>query len=257
MRKFTDQTGRTIYVPDSPQRVISLVPSQTELLYDLGVGVHLKGITKFCVHPRHLKKETIIVGGTKNIRYNSIKSINPDLIIANKEENNKEDVLKLESDYPVWVSDIKDVDDALEMINSVAELINKQYEARSLVNEIVLERNRYQPESTSKSAIYLIWKDPYMASGNDTFINSMLFEAGLKNLIQQPRYPEISIEQIQEMNPDYLLLSSEPYPFKEEHLKDLQPVLPNTKLIIVDGEMFSWYGSRMRMSWKYFAEVMQ
>ncbi len=254
-KTFTDQLKRSVAIPSPLNRIISLVPSQTELLCDSGLEENLVGVTKFCVHPQHIKKEKQIIGGTKNLRFEVIKKLQPDLIIANKEENNKADIQQLEKDYNVWVSDVKNYNDAFEMIKQIGNITNKNDQSKKIIEEIEKEKNNFEEARLSKtsSSIYLIWKDPYMTVGGDTFISNMMELAGFKNLYQSElRYPEITIENMQQQNPDVIFLSSEPYPFQQKHIEGLKTHLPQTKIILVDGEMFSWYGSRLKYCFEYF-----
>jgi len=247
---FTDQLNRTISLPNPPKRIVSLVPSQTELLVDLGLRNKIVGVTKFCIHPKGLKKEKTVIGGTKNFHFDKIESLQPDLIIGNKEENYQEGIEKLAEKFPVWMSDIYTLEDAYRMIMCVGELTDTSIQAVQIVSQI---KDGLEKEFKLKgSAVYLIWKDPLIAIGSNTFIDSMLEKAGFKNLINQSRYPEIDLEEIVNLNPEFLLLSSEPYPFKEKHILFFQEKLPKTKIKIVNGEMLSWYGSRLLFTGKYF-----
>ncbi len=240
---YTDQLNRTIFVTAPPRRIISLVPSQTELLVDLGLEEKIVGVTKFCIHPKGLKKRKAIVGGTKNYRLEVIESLEPDLIIGNKEENERTGIEELMVKYPVWMSDIYTLEDSLEMIGSLGEMLSANEKAQGIIRQ--LKTDFALPLSRKGTSIYVIWKDPIMVAGADTFINEMLDFAGFENLIRTPRYPQVSEEELIEVNPEYLLLSSEPFPFKETHIQYFQSFLPNTKIILVDGEIFSWYGSRL------------
>lgn len=248
-----DQLGRLVEIDGQPERIISLVPSQTELLADLGLEKEVVGITKFCVHPSDWKTKKTIVGGTKNLRMEVINSLNPDLIIANKEENNKNDIEELSRNYPVWVSDVRHIDTALEMIRVVGKITGRSESAAQIISKIKKEVATHL--SYKGTALYLIWKEPFMAVGNDTFIHQMMQQAGFRNLIEKARYPEITLEEIMDLQPDYLLLSSEPYPFSEKHVQEFSNNLPHTKVMLVDGEMFSWYGSRLLGSWDYFRSI--
>ncbi len=250
---FTDQLNRTIFLQNPPSRIISLVPSQTELLVDLGLEDQIVGVTKFCVHPSGLRKKKTIVGGTKNYRFDVIDSLNPDLIIGNKEENDQEGIEKLASKYPVWMSDVLTVEDSLKMILELGNISDTQIKAEEIV--IQLKMDLKTPMPFKGTAVYLIWNDPIMVAGQDTFINEMLSIAGFKNLIETSRYPEIKSEDLEALNPDYLLLSSEPFPFKEMHLSLFKTLLPNAKVRIVDGELFSWYGTRLLQSLPYFKSL--
>lgn len=250
---FTDQLNRTIFLPNPPKRIISLVPSQTELLVDLGLEDRIVGVTKFCIHPVDLRKKKAIVGGTKNYRFDLIDSLQPDLIIGNKEENDQEGIEKLASKYPIWISDILTVEDSLRMILELGKITDTLIKADQITNQLKMDlKNQLALKGT---VIYLIWNDPIMVAGQDTFINEMLSIAGFKNLIQTSRYPEVKPEALQLLNPDYLLLSSEPFPFKEKHLDFFKALLPNANIRIVDGELFSWYGSRLLKAPPYFKSL--
>lgn len=250
-RTVTDQIGRTVRIPKLPKRIVSLVPSQTELLFDLGLGERIVGITKFCVHPEEWFRTKKRVSGTKQLHFDAIRELTPDLIIANKEENNREDIEALEKDFPVWVSDVNDLESALDMIQSVAEITDS--DASRLTRKIETGFAELKPLFSSKRVLYLIWKNPFMAAGSDTFINDMLQRCGFKNAISESRYPELTEQQMVGMKPDVILLSSEPFPFQEKHINQLQVLLPNSTIKLVDGEMFSWYGSRLKYAPSYFA----
>lgn len=253
-RSVVDQLGSIVEVPLSPQRIISLVPSQTELLFDLGLGERVVGITKFCIHPSDWFKTKTRIGGTKKVNFDAVKSLNPDLIIGNKEENTIEDIKLLRTIAPVWMSDVNSYDDALLMVHSIGELTNTLPLARRLTNQI--ETAFHELESyTSNTKLrvrYLIWKDPYFQVGNATFIDAMITKIGWVNVCTDTRYPEW---QLTLDGMDVLLLSSEPYPFKEEDIQPLKEKFPNVKIGIVDGELFSWYGSRMRLAPDYFKKL--
>jgi ABC-type Fe3+-hydroxamate transport system substrate-binding protein len=234
------------------QRIISLVPSQTELLYDLGLKEEVIGITKFCMHPEEWFKSKTRIGGTKNLNIEKIKSLQPDLILANKEENTKDQIEYLQTQFEVYVSDIQGIDDALQMISDIGVYVDKEIRAKEIIDKIQSERRKCSIKKTNLKTIYFIWNDPYMCAGNDTFINAMLNEAGLINIIGETRYPTISIEELKILDPELILLSSEPYPFKQKHVDELSEILPKAKILLVDGELFSWYGSRMCQSFEYF-----
>ena len=239
-----------------PSRIISLVPSQTALLHHLGLENETIAITKFCVHPEVWYRNKTRIGGTKAIDIEKINSLHPDLIIANKEENVKEQVEMLAENFPVWVTDVNDLADAYKMIHDIGILTSKKNEASELVDSIKIKFDVLSQTFNINDRIpvaYLIWKDPYMTIGGDTFISNMLQAAGFINIFRdQKRYPEITVSQLKNMNCKLVFLSSEPYPFQQKHIDELQRELPGIKIILVDGEMFSWYGSRLLEAPDYF-----
>jgi ABC-type Fe3+-hydroxamate transport system substrate-binding protein len=261
MREVTDQCNRIIFVPERPSKIISLVPSQTELLSDLGLDDSVIGITKFCVHPPEWFKNKKRVGGTKQLNIKIIRQLAPDLIIANKEENNREQIEVLAKVYPVWVSKVESMQDALQMISDIGQITNRTDQAAGLINQILdgfksLEK-KLQMLNPGLPTAYLIWKNPHMAAGADTFISHLMKYCGFKNIFEDStRYPEISIINIRKRGCRLLLLSSEPYPFKEKDISELQQQLPDTKILLVDGELFSWYGSRLKYSPAYFEHLL-
>ncbi len=242
-----------------PQRIISVVPSQTELLYDLGLEQEVIGITKFCVHPEKWFRSKTRVGGTKTLHIDQIIALNPDLILANKEENVQEQIESLQEFTEVYVSDIQNVADALQMIRSVGALVGKAEVAGQMAAAI---QNRFdalkETISTPRRVAYLIWKDPFMAVGRNTFIHNIIEIAGWKNVFEHHlRYPETAAGELRSLNPEVVMLSSEPYPFGEKHLAAIQAILPEARLLLVDGEMFSWYGSRMLPAVGYIQEIIR
>lgn len=250
MIEITDHIDQTVSLSEIPRRIVSIVPSQTELLHWYGLEEEVVGITKFCIHPPHWYRDKIRVGGTKKIDIQKVAALNPDLIIANKEENTKEDVAALQAVAPTYVSDIKGLDDALSMINDLGKLCGRQHESDDLKKKILAKfeslSTGIEPNHKPK-VLYLIWKDPIMAAGKETFIEDMLKRSGFINVLstKDQRYPRISEEHIRQMAPDVLLLSSEPFPFKGKHSKEMRQRFPNILIKEVDGEVFSWYGSRL------------
>ncbi len=261
MNKVTlfDQMNRVVEAPLPPKRIVSLVPSQTELLYDLGLDAEVVGQTLFCIHPPAQHQHKPRVGGTKNFHIDKIKDLQPDLIIGNKEENDKAGIEQLEQLFPVWMSDISNLADALDMIQRVGNLVHKQQEAQCLVDQIRNSFEELQCFAVPKRTAYLIWRKPWMAAGQGTFIDDMLNRLGLENVFgkMDSRYPEITDIALREAQPECILLSSEPYPFREKHIAELQAVCPQTKILLVDGELFSWYGSRLLHSVAYFQKLIK
>lgn len=253
-----DQLNREVFIPKTPVRIISLVPSLTELLYDLGLKDRIVGQTIFCIHPSNYFSNATKIGGTKKINLEKVRSLKPDLVIANKEENDKTQIEQLSSEFPVWISDVKTVDDALDMIKSIGEITDTFEIASHLIHRICHQQLRYRQHNFgTRKVVYLIWNEPYFAVGKNTFIDSMLGEAGFTNLISTERYPEISMEKLSELNPDFIFLSSEPFPFNEKHALLIDQFLQRSSAKLVDGELFSWYGSRMVQSYDYFVQLQQ
>lgn len=256
--QFTDQLNRKIELSSPPKRIISLVPSQTELLYDLGLRDEVVGITKFCVHPEEWFRSKTRIGGTKKYDFEKIRALQPDLIIGNKEENEQVQIEELMKDYNVWMSDIYKLKDAYDMITRIGALVGKQQEATNLKLQIESEFQKIlNPKSEFLNVAYFIWNNPYMVAGNNTFINEMLRVCGFRNVFQETRYPEINVKQLADANPEVILLSSEPYPFKEKHIQEFKEICPNAKVLIVDGEIFSWYGSRLLQAPAYFGQLIE
>lgn len=256
MAAFVDQTGKTVFLFTPPQRIISLVPSQTELLADLGLEEQVIGITKFCIHPEQWFRSKTRIGGTKSLNMDRIRQLQPDLIIANKEENIKDQVEELAGSFPVWVSDINNLEDALSMIGEIGTMTWTTAAASKIIARIRHAFAGLPSPASLRKAAYLIWKDPYMTVGNDTFIHSMLEAAGFENMFaEKTRYPVVDVADIARSGCEYLLLSSEPYPFKQKHMDELELQLPGVKIMLVDGEMFSWYGSRLLYAAEYFVSL--
>jgi ABC-type Fe3+-hydroxamate transport system substrate-binding protein len=250
---YYDQMNQTIRLEATPCRIVSLVPSQTELLYDLGLTEEVVGITKFCIHPHEWYTNKNRIGGTKQLNIDKIKSLQPDLIIGNKEENTIQDIVQLQNIAPVWMSDVNCYDDALSMIRSVGEIVGKKQESDKLVDKIQESFQTVKGLFKNKTVLYYIWDNPGMVAGKKTFIDSILSIAGFQNVCSEARYPVW--DNLKSVNPDYIFLSSEPYPFKQKNCTKFQKEYPDSIVTIVDGEQFSWYGSRMKNAPHYFREL--
>lgn len=258
-RKYTDQMGREIFLPQKPVSIISLVPSQTELLYDLGLKEEVIAQTLFCIHPEWAHQSKTRIGGTKKLQIEKIRELKPDLIIGNKEENLKEQIEILMNEFPVYMSDIQNLEDALDMISDIGFICDKEVEANLIVEEIKLGFAELHQTEKKKKIAYLIWNEPLMAAGHDTFINEMLNKCGFENVLlhKDSRYPETSIEELNELGIESVLLSSEPFPFADKHIQQLKSEGLKAEIILVDGELYSWYGSRLKYSVSYFKQLIQ
>lgn len=241
----------------NPKRIVSLVPSVSALLSYLELDNEIIGVTKFCTLPKVLLQNKTKVGGTKNIQIQKIKELQPDLIICNKEENIKDQIDELAALFPVWVTDVNNMNDNYSMILEIGQLTGKIEKSNQLVDTIKksFETYSFKYEHAIKTA-YLIWKDPYMTVGGDTFISDMMMKAGFENIFSdKKRYPVITIEDMIQNKCELVLLSSEPYPFNEKHMKELKKKLPNIEILLVNGIFFSWYGSEILNSAKYFEDL--
>ncbi|RKS45061.1 ABC-type Fe3+-hydroxamate transport system substrate-binding protein [Gillisia mitskevichiae] len=253
-----DQLDREVDISKSFCRIVSLVPSLTELVVYLGLEEMLVGITKFCVHPKYLKKTKTIVGGTKQVHLDKIRALKPDLILCNKEENTLEMVQELEEICQVHISNIVSFSDSLELISSYGILFQKEMRSKQLISDLTQKTASFQKELSAEKlkVAYFIWRKPWMVVGGDTFINSMLEFNGWNNIFKGAtgRYPEIDLKVLQNKNPDLILLSSEPFPFQQKHISEIR-AFSNARIEIVDGEFFSWYGSRQLLALDYFKEI--
>lgn len=242
-----DALGRRVRLGTPPQRIVSLVPSQTELLADLGLGAEVVGLTRFCVHPAGWREAKPIVGGTKNVRVDRVRDLRPDLVIANKEENDRAQVEALAEICPVYVTDVPDVEAALAMTRTVGRLVARPEAAGALADEIASGFDRLGDAGRGRRALYLIWRGPWMSVGHDTLIADVLRRGGFENATDgHTRYPALTDAQIRGLAPEVVLLSSEPYPFARRHVAEVRALVPDAEVVLVDGEPFSWYGSRLR-----------
>ncbi len=263
---INDQIGNKIELKETPKKIISLVPSITETLFDLGLKENIVGITKYCVEPKGLVESIPKIGGTKKIDIEQILSLNPDIVVANKEENQKEQIEELMKYVPVWVSNVVTLDDAMSMISSLGLILGKQEKATELVENMKGSLKEFSEKLTgskyyAKSVLYFIWRKPYMVVGKETFINSVLEMCSLQNigvkLDSNSRYPKVEPYQLLEISPDLVFLSTEPYPFSERHLPEFQTLFPESVIRIVRGDYFSWYGSRILKAIDYFYKLLE
>ncbi|KFF07668.1 ABC transporter substrate-binding protein [Chryseobacterium luteum] len=236
-------------------KVVSLVPSITEALFDLGLTEHeVIGRTKFCIHPESKVKNVPVIGGTKNINIDKIKALKPDLILANKEENIKEQVEALMADFKVMVTNVETIEDNYYLLKTLGNTFNREERAQQFNLKIYDVLEQAKLDSPVKAA-YLIWKNPYMTIGADTFIHKIMMEIGFENMFKDTtRYPEIQMEDLAEV--EVIMLSSEPFPFKEKHIVEMKTFYPDKKIMIVDGEAFSWYGTHIAKCGDYFKELL-
>lgn len=260
---FKDQIHKELILDEYPKRIISLVPSQTELLVDLGLEDNIVGITKFCIYPKRLLLDKTIVGGTKRVNYKKIISLQPDLIIGNKEENTIEIINELEEIAPVYISNIITIEDSLKFISDIGQLCNRKIESKQLVKKIdnaKIEFIEFVKNQPFRKVAYFIWNKPWMVVGSNNYINEILKLNKFENIFGNTpnRYPDIYVEYFSDLSPglkpEFVLLPSEPYRFKKEDIKELKQHI-DCSVKLVDGEMFSWYGSRILKAFEYFKKL--
>lgn len=255
----TDDLGREVNIPFPPKRIIPAVPSTTEFLFDLGLEGKVISRTRFCRYPKGKVEKLPNIGGPKNLYVDKINLLNPDLILVNEEENNKAQVEALMEEYPVYVSKVRNYEEALQNILNTGKITGTEPKAFEITNRIREGFSKIPKPTKPVKVLYLIWRKPYMGVGRNSFINSMIQMCGFENVLSDPeeRYPNLSEERIKTLNPDLVLLSSEPYPFEEANIKEISDFLPNTKIELVDGEMFSWYESHMLQAADYFINLIK
>lgn len=257
-RHTTDKIGRAVRFRFPPERILSVVPSITELLFALGLEEKIVGRTKFCTHPPAKVGTLTRVGGTKTLNPETIRELKPDLILANQEENTRRQILEIAHEFPVWVSDVKTFEDALTLIEETGRLTDTEKRANKLADRIRADFDTLPEVKQPVEVLYLIWKQPLMAAGSSTFIHSMLKTCGMRNcLAEMQRYPALESWQTQSLNPEYVFLSSEPFPFREKHLEELHPLFPGARFKFVEGRCFSWYGSAMLEAADYFGTLIR
>ena len=250
-----DQMGREIEILNKAFNVVSLVPSITELLVYWKQKYRLRGVTSFCPNPFG---KVYSIGGTKNPNLLDIMDIEPDLIIANKEENRKEDIELIAKHFPTYISNINKLEDVYVMMKDLGKIFKQEERAQSLFKEISESMRKFEfGHGWKRKALYFVWRKPMMIAGGNTFIDDMIERAGFKNIGREvgDRYPEITKDRIAELQPDVILLSSEPYRFNKVHRDELKDLIPLENIVFVDAKYFSWYGSRLRGSAAYFTEL--
>jgi ABC-type Fe3+-hydroxamate transport system substrate-binding protein len=233
-------------------RVVSLCPSLTELVFDLGRGDDLVGRTKFCVHPARRVKRVESVGGTKNPKIARIVELAPDLVLLNEEENRREDAeALLAAGVRCHVSFPRDMGETAQMVRDIGAVLERPVEAERIAADIERRAARVRERARQAPPVryaYLIWRNPWMVAGGDTFVTAMLALPGGANVFADhaERYPTVTPQDLTVADPDVVLLSSEPFPFKEKHADELAVAtgLPRERMQLVDGEYLTWHGSR-------------
>jgi ABC-type Fe3+-hydroxamate transport system substrate-binding protein len=243
-------------------RIISLCPSLTELVFDLGLGDSLVGRTKFCVHPAPQVEAIEKVGGTKNPKIARIVELAPDIVLMNEEENRIEDAEALRATgINCHTSMPRTIAETAAMVRSISIALGRSQQGDVIARDI--ETRGADVATRAHEPIryaYLIWREPWMTVNNDTFVHALLANAGGVNVFgtMPDRYPIVTLEQIRDTSPDVVLLSTEPFPFAERHIEELagKTGIPRERIVVVDGELLSWHGSRTPRGIVYGGDVM-
>ena len=251
-----DQLKRKITIRYPINKIVSLVPSITQTLYDFGLESKVIGITKFCPQGDEEKYKKICIGGTKNINIDKITQIDPDIILSDQEETPERIVKKISLHMPIWLSRVTNMEYNIEFMYNLNEILpctNKIYKHLMSIEDKIKSIKQIGKNS---SFLCLIWKDPYMAAASSTYISSFISNFGFNNSISHlKRYPKISLEEIKTMAPEWIFLPDEPYAFNEENKKTLQKILPKSKVITLIGKHLSWYGSLSYTAIDYFTSL--
>jgi ABC-type Fe3+-hydroxamate transport system substrate-binding protein len=254
MVRVADALGRVVEVPTPPQRIVSLVPSLTETLFFWGLGQRVVGVTHFCVEPRDGVRHKARVGGTKNIDLPKLFALNPDLVIASAEENDRQQVEAImAAGVPVFVTLPRSVEEAVEMLWTLGEVAGAREAARALVEECraALKEVRARRRGRSVPLFCPIWREPWMTVGPGTYMHDLLEECGGQNIFghRQGRYFAVSLEEVAARDPALVLLPSEPYRFRRRHIEELAQAgvraAVEGRAYLVDGRLLCWYGPRL------------
>jgi ABC-type Fe3+-hydroxamate transport system substrate-binding protein len=245
-----DIRGAPLALDAPPRRVVSLVPSITETLFDLGAGDAVVGVTDFCIFPPGLALPR--VGGTKNPRVDEIRALAPELVHMNLEENLKRHGEAIEAFAPVYVSEPKSVDDVAELLAQLGAIHEREERADVLVREL-REAERALPQRAFTFAVP-IWKQPWMWCGGDTYVSRLVERAGGRNVLSdRTRYPQLELEDVLAMKPDVIFLPDEPYAFTADDatlIRGARVVGP------FPGHLFTWHGTRTTLGLRFLASAL-
>ncbi len=251
MPRILDALGRSHDFHRCPQRIVSLVPSITETLFALGLDAEIVGVTDFCVHPAERVRSKVRVGGTKNPSLDVILGLESDLVLANKEENRRRDVERLEAaGVRVFVTYARTLTEAVEDIRALGVATGTDPVAEELTTRVERSRAAIARRQSGDRVAALIWKRPYMAVGEDTFAHDLMQVCGGVNCFAgRERYPRIDARALEESAPNVILLPTEPYCFGESDRDELLQLdcaaARSGRVHVIEGELLSWYGPRM------------
>lgn len=255
---LTDSDGVAHNFPSVPRRVVSLVPAQTETLYELGLEQNMIGITNKCVYPYHLIPTKVTVGTPNDFQIEKIEALQPDLIIIDDSFTHKNDIAQLKNIAPVWNSRTEHFDDVLKNIEAYGILFNKRTDAQKWLEKLEYSYKnflRFVAAKPIRKAAYLVSRTPYIAVGNNPFINEVLALNNFENIYAEREFPfsEVEIRKIRiQGDPDIVFLASGMYDFDEEHAFEIGRSTHHAKTVFVDGDFFSANGVRLFKSFEYF-----
>jgi ABC-type Fe3+-hydroxamate transport system substrate-binding protein len=256
MRALVDASGVALELSHPPRRIVSLIPSTTELLCHLGLADALVGVTVYCVEPREVVRTKQKIGGEKNPDVAAIVALAPELVITNVEENRREDVEALRAaGVPVWVVYPRSVDETATFIRELGAITETGPRADALADEIVTLAARARAASAHRppaTVFYPIWRGPYMTINRDTYIHDVLRTVGAVNVFgeRSERYPTVTLDEMAARRPDVIVLPDEPFRFRRVHVKDFErytdvPAVQRGRIHLMDGKLFSWHGPRL------------
>ena len=256
MSARVDASGVAVELARPPRRIVSLVPSITETLCALGLADALVGITVYCVEPRAIVGGKTKIGGEKNPDLETIRGLEPDLVIANVEENLREHVDALRAwSIPVWVTYPRTVVEGIQLIAELGAVTGAETRAAEMVEQITPLYERVAGAAARRRPVavfYPIWRGPYMTINRDTYIHDMLRVCGARNVFgdRAERYPAVTLDEVAAQRPDVILLPDEPFRFRRAHVADFTgyadvPAVRDGRIHLVDGKPFSWHGPRI------------
>jgi ABC-type Fe3+-hydroxamate transport system substrate-binding protein len=252
---LVDASGVALELAAAPRRIVSLIPSTTELLCALGLADALIGVTVYCVEPRDVVRGKTRVGGEKDPDLAAIRALAPDLVVANIEENRREDVDALRAaGIRVWVTYPRTVAEGLAMIRDLGDVTGARERARAMLAELEPLYRRVRERAAAIRAVrvfYPIWRRPWMTIGADTYVHDLLSTCGGANVFaDRTRYPTVTLDEVATRAPEVILLPDEPFRFRRAHIADFDvypavPAVRDRRIHLVDGKPFSWHGPRL------------
>ena len=252
MRKIEDALDRPLSVREHPTRIVSLVPSVTELLFDLGAGDRVVAVSRYCSEPAHALASLLRVGGQKDPDVAGLLALAPDLVLAVKEENLARDIASIErAGVPVYVADVRSLEDAVALVGEICDVVDGEARAADAIRTRVqagIAEARRLAAGLSVRLFCPVWRDPLIGISSDTFMGDLLAACGAELVLAgRPqdhhghRYPKVTLAELRAARPDAILLPTEPYPFTERDVAELSSIAPAA---IIDGKLLQWYGAR-------------